>query len=114
MGVWATVVDPHHHRLACALVRDPDLGAERQGLVGRGQVVGVQALAVGGLLAVKAGAVPRGRAGPDWLALLSRSRSCRKGAAKEKGGDGQGIASFGRGLRSPPLLRCTMQYVVPQ
>jgi hypothetical protein len=44
MGIRAPVVDPHHHRLARLLVRDPDLGAERQSLVGGGQIVGVEGL----------------------------------------------------------------------
>ena len=57
MGVRAAVVDPHHHRLARLLVRDPDLGTKGQGLVRGGQIVGVEPLPVSRLLAVKAGAV---------------------------------------------------------
>src|SRR3954465_14322812 len=40
VGIRAAVVDPHHDRLARALVRDPDLGTEGQGLVRGGQIVG--------------------------------------------------------------------------
>src|SRR3954467_14775982 len=77
MSVRAAVIDAHHHRLARLLVRDPDLGAERQSLVGGGQVVGVEALAVGRLLAVKAGAYHE--AAPVWIGLLS---SAAAGAAR--------------------------------
>src|SRR3954463_11189860 len=72
MGVRAAVVDPHHHRLARLLVRDPDLGAERQSLVGGGQVVGVEPLTIGCLLAVKAGAVPGRNTLPQRLGFPSR------------------------------------------
>src|SRR5215211_3719629 len=70
MSVRTPVVDAHHHRLARALVGDLDLGAEGQGLVGGSQVVGVEPLAIGRHLAVKAGAVPGGCAGLDRLSLL--------------------------------------------
>ena len=42
MSVRAAVIDAHHHRLAGPLIGDPDLGAERQGLVRGGQGVGVE------------------------------------------------------------------------
>src|SRR5215207_6739767 len=111
--IRAAVVDAHHHRLARPLVGDPDLGAEGQGLVRGGQVVGVEPLAIGSLLAVKAGAVPGGCAGLDRLSLFSCSRGGQR-AAKEKGSDGQGGRSFGHALRFPLLLRCTIQHIALQ
>ena len=68
MGIRAAVVDPHHHRLARLLVRDPDLGTKGQGLVRGGQIVGVEPLPVSRLLAVKAGAVPGRNTLPQRLA----------------------------------------------
>ena len=91
MGVRTPVVDAHHHRLACALVGDADLGAERQGLVGGGQSVGVERLTVCGALAVKAGAVSRGCSGLDRLGLLGGSRDCPQRASKNNCSDGQGV-----------------------
>src|SRR5215211_6752124 len=101
VGVRTPVVDAHHYRLARAFVLDPNLGAERQGFMGCRQSVGVERLAIRGALAVKARAVPGGRAGLDWLGLLSRSRGGPEGAAKEKCSDGQGVGSFGHALRFP-------------
>src|SRR3954463_44461 len=72
MGIRAPVVDPHHHRLARLLVRDPDLGTKGQGLVRGGQIVGVEPLPVSRLLAVKAGAVPGRNTLPQRLGFLSR------------------------------------------
>src|SRR3954447_18316930 len=71
MSIRAPVVDLHHHRLARLLVRDPDLGAERQSLVRGCQVVGVEPLTIGRLLAVKAGAVPGRDTLPQRLGFLS-------------------------------------------
>src|SRR5215207_5924007 len=101
MGIRPAVVNAHYHRLACALVLDADLSAERQGFMGCRQSVGVERLAIRGALAVKARAVPGGCAGLDWLGLLSRSRGVPEGAAKEKCSDGQGGGSFGHALRFP-------------
>src|SRR5215204_6253019 len=82
VGVRTPVVDAHHHRLARALVGDPHLAAERQGLVGCRQVVGVEPLAIGRLLAVKAGAVPGSRTALDRLGLLGSSRDGSQCASK--------------------------------
>src|SRR5215207_10362935 len=101
MGVRAPVVDAHHRRLACALVGDPQLGAKRQGLVGRGQSVGIERLAIGGALAVKAGAVPGGRTSLDRLGLLGSSRDGSQRASKNNRSDAQGVRSFGHALWAP-------------
>src|SRR4051812_44769099 len=85
MGIRAPVVDPHHHRLARLLVRDPDLGAERQGLVGGGQIVGVEPLPVSRLLAVKAGAVPGRNTLPQRLGFLSRGSGDPQRAPEDGG-----------------------------
>ena len=65
MGVGAAVVDAHHHRPAGLLVHDPDLGAEGQGPVGGGHVVGVEGFAARGPAALEAGSVPGSAAALD-------------------------------------------------
>ena len=60
--------------LASAFVRDPDLGAERQGLVGCRQSVGVEPFTISRALAVEARAVPGSCTALDRLGLLSGSR----------------------------------------
>src|SRR3712207_3951858 len=60
MRVGASVVDAHDHGLAGLRVGDLDLGAEGQRLVGGRHVIGVEPLAIGGELAMKAEVVPRG------------------------------------------------------
>src|SRR5258708_30047652 len=56
----AAVVDPHGDAAAVLRVGDLDLGLERQRRVRRRQLLGVEALAVGGAVAAELGPVPRG------------------------------------------------------
>src|SRR3954471_10614402 len=59
VSVRTSVIDPHHHRAARALVRNPHPRAEGQALVRRRQSAGVELFTVGGALAMETGAVPR-------------------------------------------------------
>src|SRR3954470_709655 len=99
MSVRPAVVDAHHHRAAWVFVRDPDFSAERQGLVGGRQRVGVELLAIGGALAVEAGAIPRGRTTLERLGVCCGDAPQR--APKDNASDGQKAGRFGHALWSP-------------
>src|SRR4051794_31654504 len=92
MRIRATIIDTHHHRLARALVGDPELGAEGQGLMRGGQSVGVEGLAISGALAVKARAIPGGRATLEGLCY--GRRDTREREAKNSSSDGKGAWSL--------------------
>ena len=58
MGIRTPIVDANHHGVACLRVGDPHLRAERQRPMRGCEVVGVEALAIGGAATVEASTVP--------------------------------------------------------
>lgn len=69
LGERSAVVDADHHRLAVALVGDPDLAAEGQAAVRRGELARVEGFAAGGEASGEARAVIAGVAAADRLFL---------------------------------------------
>src|SRR3954452_4505231 len=76
VSVRTSVIDPHHHRAARALVCNPHPRAKRQGLMCCRERVVVDLFAVGRAPSLKARAVTRGDAVLERLGL-SRATECK-------------------------------------
>src|SRR6218665_3456513 len=83
--VGATVVDAHDHGFVVVQIGDPYPGAERQGAVRVGQLVLVEALATGGLLAMVLGTVIGGFAALVIAAASGAPHKGRRGTGGEEG-----------------------------
>src|SRR5580698_1827717 len=83
--IGTTVIDAHNFELAASGVDDADDGPERKDRVGGGERLGVELLAVGGLLTVEFGPIPAGIAYPSLDRLGGIAAVSHKGGLHRRG-----------------------------